>query len=602
MGRLTRKILALLSSTERSQLARIFLLVLFTSILEVIGISSILPFIAVVAEPGIIERSSALRATMDFFGLESVRDFTVVLGLGALGLLLISNVALALVNWRLMQFTYGLAHTISSRLLARYLGRSYEDFLASNTASARKNVLDEVVQTVNSATVPFMQAAARIPSILLVLLAVFIADPVLAPLIVLVFGGLYWLVYRGLRAWLFRIGQRRLHANEIRFRAAQESLDAIVDIKLFAAQKHYHRLYDEASRESAETQAMNMTLALTPRYALETIAFGGILLIVLYMLVANRSLEQALPLITLYAVAGYRLMPALQIVFAGVTKARFAESSLDLLQTEIVASAADPKLPDPVPPGQRLPVREVIRFENVDFTFREREERAVTGLSFEVRAGSVCGVAGATGSGKSTLANLFMGLLEPRAGVIRIDGQALDASLLPRWQANIGYVSQQIYLSDATIAENIALGLPRSQIDPKRVQAAAELANLHAFIAGELPQAYETMVGERGVRLSGGQRQRLAIARALYRDPGVLVFDEATSALDSTTEGVVMDAINRLANRKTILVIAHRIHTLRKADQVIVLSHGTILDQGSYEDLAARGRFGDPQSLGMTAG
>jgi ABC-type multidrug transport system fused ATPase/permease subunit len=553
----------------------------------------------VVAEPGIIERTAALREVMRMTGVDSVRDFTVVLGVGALVMLLISNLALALVNWRLMQFTYGLAHTISSRLLARYLGRSYEDFLASNTANARKNVLDEVVQTVNSATVPYMQAAARIPSIVLVLLAVFIADPVLAPLIVLVFGGLYWLVYRSLRAWLFRIGQRRLRANEVRFRAAQESLDAIVDIKLLAAQRHYHQMYDDASRESAETQAMNMTLAMTPRYALEAIAFGGILLIVLYMLIDNRSLEDALPIITLYAVAGYRLMPALQIVFAGITKAKFAESSLDLLQVEIDALAAPPSLPEPVPAAQRLPVREAIRFENVNFTFKEREERAVNGLTFEIRAGSVCGIAGATGSGKSTLANLFMGLLVPRTGHIRVDGQELDATLLPRWQANIGYVSQQIYLTDSTIAENIALGLPRGLIDLQRVRAAAQIANLHDFIATELPQSYDTVVGERGVRLSGGQRQRLAIARALYRDPDILVFDEATSALDSTTESGVMEAIDRLASRKTILVIAHRIHTLRNADLVIVLDQGSVLDQGTYEDLAARGRFGDPQSLGM---
>jgi ATP-binding cassette subfamily C protein len=599
MGRLTRKILALLSPPERSRLARIFVLVLLTSILEVIGISSIMPFIAVVAEPGLIERTGFLRETMQFLGLETVRDFTIALGVGALALLVLSNIALAAVNWKLMEFTYGLAHTISSRLLARYLARPYAEFLASNTANARKNVLDEVVQTVNSATVPYMQAAAKIPSILLVLTAVVVVDPVLAPLIAVLFGVLYWLVYRSLRGWLSRIGEKRLAANEQRFRVAQESLDAIVDVKLFAAQRHYHAMFDRASRESAESQASNMTLAMTPRYALEAIAFGGILLIVLYMLIAGRSLEDALPLVTLYAVAGYRLMPALQIVFAGITKAKFAESSLDLLRVEIDAASTPPQLPEPVAAMDRLPLRDSVRFEDVDFSFSERTDRAVSGVSFAVRAGTVCGIAGATGSGKTTLANLFMGLLVPRAGTIYVDGQPLDSLLLPRWQANIGYVSQQIYLLDATIAENIAFGLARDVIDLERVRAACELANLATFIENDLPQSYETRVGERGVRLSGGQRQRLAIARALYRDPDVLVFDEATSALDSTTESAVMDAINQLAARKTILVIAHRIHTLRNAGQVLVFERGRILDQGTYEELAARGRFGDPAALGM---
>lgn len=600
MGRLTRKILALLSPAERSRLARIFLLVIVTSLLEVVGISSIMPFIAVVAQPSLIEHNALLRHTMELTGLTTVRDFTIALGIGALVLLMVSNFALAVVNWKLMQFTYGLAHTISSRLLARYLARPYEEFLASNTASARKNVLDEVVQTVNSATVPYMQAVARIPSIALVLLVVVIADPVLAPLIALVFGGLYWLVYRALRGWLYRIGELRLKANEQRYRVAQESLDAIVDVKLFAAQRHYHALFDRASRDSAKSQAASMTLAMTPRYALEAIAFGGILLIVLYMLVANRSMEEALPLVTLYAVAGYRLMPALQIVFTGITKAKFAESSLDLLQVEIDAAATPPVLPTPISAAERLPLREALRFDAVEFTFRERSDRAIDTVSFTIPAGTVCGLAGATGSGKSTVASLFMGLLQPRGGRILVDGQPLDQTRLPRWQANIGYVSQQIYLSDSTIAENIALGLPPEQIDATRVRHACELANLAAFIENELPQGYATVVGERGVRLSGGQRQRLAIARALYRDPDVLVFDEATSALDSSTETAVMDAIDTLASRKTILVIAHRIHTLRNADQVIVLEHGRILDHGTYEELAARGRFGDPAALGIT--
>lgn len=599
MGRLTRKILALLSPPERSRLAGIFFLVLITSILEVVGISSIMPFIAVVAEPGLIERNAALRETMQFLGIHSARDFTIALGVGALALLVVSNFALAAVNWRLMGFTYGLAHTISSRLLARYLARPYEEFLSSNTANARKNVLDEVVQTVNSATVPYMQAAAKVPSIVLVLVAVIIADPLLAPIVTAILGLLYWFVYRSLRGWLFRIGEKRLRANEQRFKVAQESLDAIVDVKLLAAQRHYHGQFDRASRESAEAQASSMTLAMTPRYALEAIAFGGILLIVLYMLIAKRSLEDALPLVTLYAVAGYRLMPALQIVFTGVTKAKFAESTLDLLQGEIGAATDPPVLPEPVAAQDRLALRESVRFEGVDFNFRERPDRVVTAVSFEIPAGTVCGIAGATGSGKTTVANLFMGLLVPRAGRILVDGQDLDANLLPRWQANIGYVSQQIYLLDATVSENIALGLDRGAIDRARVQAACELANLDTFIEKELPDKYETMVGERGVRLSGGQRQRLAIARALYRDPDVLVFDEATSALDSTTESAVMDAIDRLAARKTILVIAHRIHTLRNSDQVIVLEHGRILDIGTYELLASRGRFGDPAALGM---
>jgi ABC-type bacteriocin/lantibiotic exporter with double-glycine peptidase domain len=549
-----------------------------------------MPFVAIAADPTLVERNALLASFMTALGWDDVRTFTIFLGLGSLALLVLSNATLAIVSWRLMDFTYGLGHSISSRLLDRYLSRSYERFLASNTADAKKNVLDESVQIVNAATVPFMQGLARIPVVVLIVISVVAVDPVLAPIVVGVFGGFYLLIYRTLRGWLARIGETRVESNERRFRVAHEAVDALVEIKLLAKEGCYQERYDQASRKFAAAQALSMTLAMTPRYAFEALTFGGMLVIVVYLLATRGSLGGALPLVTLYAIAGYRLMPALQLIFTGFTKARLGEAGIDLLAAEIREHQSGVHTGHPRGDDDRLPLRDHIAFHNVGFRFAGQSTEVLTKVSFEIKARTVVGIAGPTGSGKSTLVGLLMGLLDPTSGAILVDGTPLAAGNIRKWQRGIGYVAQEPYMFDASINENIALGEDPESIDPEKVIASARLANIHEFVSN-LPRQYETIIGDRGARLSGGQRQRLAIARALYHDPEVLVFDEATSALDVATEEVVMDAINRLTSQKTIIVIAHRLATLKQADNIVIVDGGTVIDQGRLEDLSRRGRL-----------
>jgi ABC-type bacteriocin/lantibiotic exporter with double-glycine peptidase domain len=586
---LSRKVLRLLDRREKRRLRLLFAAVVLTSFIEVIGISSIMPLIAVIADPTLIERNRLLQTLSAAIAIRDPRIFTIVLGAGAFGLLVLSNALLAVVNWRLMSFTYGLGHSISSRLLAHYMSRSYQSFVAARVSDAKKNVLDEAVQIVNTATVPFMQALARIPVVVLIVAAVLAVDPLLAPAVLLLFGTMYLLIYRIVRKRLATVGVARVRANEERFRTTHEALDALIEIKLLGKESRYQQRYDAASSRFAEAQALSMTLAMTPRYLFEILAFGGILLILIYMLVMRQSLADALPLVTLYAIAGYRMMPALQLIFAGFAKARFAEPGLDLLAEALGEQAPPAPLAAADSATRGAPLSDRIELRAVSFGFGEQPDGVVSSISFDIRARTVVGLAGPTGSGKTTIAHLLMGILEPRSGHITIDGTLLDRATLAAWQRGIGYVPQQIYLADASVKENIALGEPVEAIDMRRVEAAAKLADIHEFILNELPERYSTVVGERGARLSGGQRQRIVIARALYHEPELLVFDEATSALDTTTEEAVMDAINRLAAQKTIIVIAHRLNTLRKADKIIVVSHGSIVDQGKLEELIERG-------------
>ena len=292
-----------------------------------------------------------------------------------------------------------------------------------------------------------------------------------------------------------------------------------------------------------------------------------------------------LPILGLYAFAGYRLMPSLQAIFQGLTAMRFNTAVLEHLVEDFPASVPTFPRAAEVP---RLRFSESIRFRNVTFRYPTAKSTLFHGLNLEIRAGSSVALVGETGSGKSTLADLILGVLRPDDGFIEIDGHRLDDDSLRSWQQNLGYVPQAIFLTNDTLTRNIAFCVPDDEIDHDAVRRAAETACIDYFIRTELPQGYETVVGERGVRLSGGQRQRVGIARALYRDPEVIIFDEATSSLDGGTETSVVQEIVEVGRHRTILMIAHRLSTVRHCDKILLLSRGRVIDTGTYDDLLIR--------------
>jgi ATP-binding cassette, subfamily B, bacterial PglK len=323
-------------------------------------------------------------------------------------------------------------------------------------------------------------------------------------------------------------------------------------------------------------------IAQLPRYALEAIAFGGMLLVILYLMAKSGSFASALPIIALYAFAGYRLMPTLQQIYQAFTQLRFAGPALEALHKDLSSlQAADVQHGHLSP----LPLTQAITLNQVSYRYPHAPQPALKGIDLTIPAHSTVGFVGATGSGKTTAVDVILGLLEPQEGVLNIDGQPITAANRRQWQRAIGYVPQHIYLADDSVAANIAFGANAKDIDPQAMERAATIANLHEFVVNDLPQGYATTVGERGVRLSGGQRQRIGIARALYQNPQVLILDEATSALDNLTEQAVMEAVNNLGHDITIILIAHRLSTVRQCDQIFILERGEVKAQGTFEEL-----------------
>lgn len=578
------KILSLLSDSERRQVYTLGWLLIVMAFLETAGVASVFPFMAVVANPQLVETNRHLGFVFDAFGFRSKEAFFLFLGVGMLATLVVSNGLAALITWRMLRFGALRSHSLSTRLLAKYLARPYIFFVNQNTSKLGSNILGEVQNVVNGVLLPGMQIVARTLVVTCIVGLLIVADPVLASVVASVLGGAYGCLYLGVRKAVTRIGAARLDANRERFRTANEALNGVKELKLSGGEGFYLERYSRASSRHSRHQSTIQAISQLPRYGVEVIAFGGVVLVILYFSTAGQTMQQAIPLVSLYAFGGYRLLPAIQQIFAALTQIRHGRPALDALAQDLAGHREDRRSPETPAVASPLPLADHIELHDVTFRYPNAREEAVRKLNVTIRANSRVAFVGATGCGKTTTADLLVGLLEPTQGSIRVDGIVVDGESRRRWQQNVGSVPQHIYLTDDTVAQNIAFAVRPGSIDIAAVKRAARLASINDFIMS-LPDGYETVVGERGVRLSGGQRQRIGIARALYRDPAVLVFDEATSSLDRGTERAIETAVAQLGRSKTVIIVAHRLATVRSCDLIHVMENGCVTVTGTYDEL-----------------
>lgn len=567
----------ILSPRERRQVLMLVPLLGLTALVEVVGIASIMPFLAIVADPTAVETNETLAWLYRVGGFTDTRGFLIALGVLMFCFIVGSNALSAFSSWSVLRFSWMRNHTIALRLLRGYLAKPYLFFLERHSSDLAKNLVAEVSQVVAGTLVPAMQTTAKSLAALAVLGLLFYVDPVLAALTGVVLGGAYGVIFVAIRRRQRRMGKERLTANKNRYEILTETFAGIKEVMLLGREREAVRRFARPSFAFASTTARNAVVGMVPRYTLEAIAFGGIVLMVLYLLGSGEEFQAILPILGLYAFAGYRLMPSLQQIFQGLTSMRFNAVALEHLLEDLPEAGLE--LPDP-PAVPRLRLSESIRFHDVTFRYPTAKAPLFRNLDLTLPAGGFIAFVGETGSGKSTLADLVLGLLRPNEGLIEIDGRPLTQDNLRSWQRNLGYVPQSIFLTNDTVTRNIAFGLGDDQIDLTSVEAAAKAASIHDFITTELEHGYDTVVGERGTRLSGGQRQRIGIARALYHNPQVLVFDEATSALDMVTEELVLQALVELAATRTVILITHRLSTLRPCSHIVLLARGDVVYVG----------------------
>lgn len=563
--------------------------------LEVVSVASIMPFLSVASDPTVIQENTYLSWAYSTFDFGDTGAFLTALGLAALSALLISNAFIVFTTWALFRYVWGRNHSLSRRLLRRYLYRPYEYFLTHNSAELGKNILEEVKEVTTQMLLPAMRGGAKSIVALAIMGFLVFVDPWVALIAAAGLGISYTAIFFAVKNRLDTYGQKRVETNTQRYQFVSEAFGGIKEVKLRGKEDAFLKQYEEPSKWYSRYQARHKVIRQAPRYILEGVAFGGIILIAVYLIAVQENMEQVIPMLGLYAFAGYRLMPALQQAFKGIASARFNMAALEELHKDLqevpngtVHQELDKTSLRESPPPLTMNKRIVL--DDISFTYPGANEPAIKDLSITIPAHTTVGFVGRTGSGKTTTVDLILGLLQPKSGTIKVDDAPLEGSTVRQWQKNIGYVPQQIYLSDDTVARNIAFGVPEGNIDMTCVRDAARRAHIFEFVEGELPNRWETLVGERGVKLSGGQRQRIGIARALYHNPSVLVFDEATSALDQKTEASVMEAIYELEGNHTVLIIAHRLSTVRRVDNIVMLEKGKKVGEGMYDDLAQQNK------------
>ena len=580
------KLVSLLGPNERRRGLIVLGLLVVVAFFEVLGVASIMPFIAVLTNPEVVETNEYLAALYGWLGFSTLDHFLVFLGLAFFSLLVLSLAFNALGTWARLRFSHNRVYTWGTRLVGGYLRQPYEWFLNRHSSDLATSVLSEVNQVVNQALLPAMGMIASSLVVVFLMTLLIAVDPLLALSVGGFLASAYAAVYFLLRKQLRRIGIERQKAMRERFHVVQEAFGGVKDIKIGGLEETAVERFLGPSRRMARAIIRAGLISELPSMAMQGLLFGAMLLTLVYLVAVHGGVQEAVPIVALYALAGYRLMPAIKTIYRDIAQLKFSEPALDALARDFATLQIHPPRKS-VQAQARIPLREILELRDVSYSYPNAPRPALDSVSISIPAFSTVALVGSTGSGKTTMVDLVLGLLRPHEGELVVDGRVIDDASVRQWQRSLGYVPQQIFLSDDSVAANIAFGLPRKDIDTVAVEAAARVANLHEFVVKELPDGYDTHVGERGVRLSGGQRQRIGIARALYHDPDVLIMDEATSALDNITERAVMEAVHNLGHRKTIILIAHRLSTVRHCDCIYLLEHGRLQAQGSYDKLVA---------------
>lgn len=578
-----KNFLFLFTFQEIKRVILLAVMILIMALLEIIGVVSILPFIAVLTNPTLIESNSILNSIFNFsikFGVEDEQQFLFFLGIMVFVMLIISLSFKAITTYAQHRFVQMREYTIGKRLLESYLRQPYAWFLNRHSADLGKNVLSEIQAIIGNGLNPLIELLAKGTVAIAIVLLLLIVDIKLALIVGFILGGAYSIIFYILRNFLKKIGKSRLENNKSRFLTLSEAFGAIKEIKFRSMEKIYVNRFAVPSKIYASTTALSQIIKHLPRFFLEAIAFGGAMLLILYLMLKKGNFNEALPVIALYIFAGYRLIPSLQQIYNSLTQITFINPSLSALVNDLKnLNEIKPNINE-----DTILFNKQISLNNIQFSYPNSQRLILKNINLTINAKSVVGLVGQTGSGKSTIVDIILGLLETKKGNIKVDGKIITKKNIQSWQNSLGYVPQNIYLIDDTIASNIAFGIDKENIDLKVVEKVSKIANLHDFVENELEQKYQTIIGERGVRLSGGQKQRIGIARALYHNPKVLVLDEATSALDNQTEQAVMDAVNNLAKNITIILIAHRLSTVKNCDKIYLLNNGELKTQ-IYDEL-----------------
>ena len=584
MFNLIKQLFSLLTSQQRKEFYYLQILVVLMAIMEIVGVASIIPFMSLVADSNLLKEETFISQIYKASNIDSENQFLFLLGLLVIVMLFMATLISSFTIYKICMFTNKTGAEIANRLYSHYLKQSLLFHTSGSSSLLINKIAIDTIRVTSAILLPIMNLNAKSILALLMVLSVFAFNPLVALIIFTIFGTSYSILFIVVRARLLLNGRIITKVNEDRFRLMNEGFGGIKDILLLGKEDSFIKRFDKTSNNLAQSLGTNDALGSVPRYIMEFIAFGSMITVVLFLIVYyENNLSIVLPILSVYALVGVKLLPAFQSIYTCISKIRASTPAFESIQQDLLNS----KERKPTQAEQKqvlITPKEHISIENITFSYPNKIDKALYGVNMSIEVNKVIGIVGPSGSGKSTFVDILLGLLEPQNGSLKIDGKIIDKSNLRSWQNNIGFVAQSIFLTEGSIAENIAFGVPYDQVNFDQVYKALKLAHLDELV-DSLEDGINTKVGERGVQLSGGQRQRIGIARALYYKSKVLVFDEATSSLDGVSEKIIMEAINSFSGKKTIILVAHRLSTVQNCDQIYFFDKGKVVDQGTYQEL-----------------
>ena len=574
---------SLLTPSQRKQFYALQILIVIMTFVEILSILSIVPFMALIGDISILEKNNLLTALYLKSNLEEY-EFVFYTGIFVLVSLTIAAIVSIYIAWRLAMFAPKIGAEIAHRLYSYYLDKDLLFHTSGSSSYLTKKIAIETERVYQGILSPLMQMNARIVLVFSIVFIMFLYDPIVIIISLIVFSTVYIILFKFVRTRLEKNGQNISNMLSERFRLMSDSFGGIKDVLLLGRSNNFKKIFSRTSNKLANSEGNNIAIGLVPRYFMELIAFGTMIVLVLYLIKTSQGdLSLILPIISVYALAGMKLLPALLSIYSCAATVKGNLSAYEAIREDLKNTnlASIPLIKD----GDNMGFKNnEICLKEVTFTYPGKKNPTLQNLSLTIKSKAVVGIVGTSGSGKSTLIDIITGLIKPQKGEVIIDGIPLAKHNLRQWQNKIGYVPQTIFLTEGTIAENVAFGIPKEFIDYEQVKKALKLANLDEFVS-KLGNGVYSKVGERGVQISGGQRQRVGIARMLYYKTEVLIFDEATSALDGITEKVIMDAIHDFTGQKTLIIIAHRLKTIQKCDEIFMIEKGHIIDMGTYQYL-----------------
>ena len=584
MIKIIKDLFSVLTPSQRKRFYVLQILVMLMAITQIAGVASIVPFMALVADMNQLNQDTIFAQAYIISGINSEALFVFLLGVGVLVMLLLGTIISMYTTWRLSLFANKVGVEIADSLYSYYLKRDWLFHASGSSAQLTKQIATECLRVTTSILLPLVHMNGNFVLVLFMSISIFLFDPVVAIVGVIIFSIAYFVVFNLVNLTLLRNGRTISEMYEARFRLMNEGFGGIKDVLLLGRFNDFINRFNKTGTKFAYNSGVNGALAHIPRYFMEFVAFGSMIALVLYLFATYEGdISMILPILSLYAIAGMKLLPAFQQIYNSLANIQGNVAAFESIQED---------LNDSIQTNQdnsgfdysHINLNKRILLENITFSYPGKDKPILNKLNIEIPVNKVIGIAGPSGSGKSTLIDILIGLIEANEGHLKVDDAIIDNTNRRSWQNTIGFVAQAIFLSEGTIAENVAFGIPENEIDFNQVNKALKLANLDVFVK-DLENGINTKVGERGVQLSGGQRQRIGIARALYHEAKVLIFDEATSSLDGITEKTIIKAIQQFSGQKTIIMIAHRLKTIQKCDQIFVIDNGKVADQGTFEEL-----------------